>query len=178
MIGIHQNMELRLKLAFSLLILISPSVLSCSAPPGKPSISEAYESNENVYLAFAQSIDTKESKDKVGNKIILQSVIFRVLESWKGNYKVGQELTFQTTILDGSCGVGATNEPVWLEEEPVEGKPNSVPNHPRLSGIWVIYENSSAKHQLTFLGRTSPLELGGSEDLKALYQLQRNKSGH
>jgi len=152
--------------------------LSCSVPPGKPSVSEAFNSNENVYLAFAQSIKTQESKNKNGNKIITQTVIFRVLETWKGNYKVGQELTFQTTLFDGSCGVGATNDPGWLEQEPEVGSLNNEPNYPRLSGIWVIYENTTTQHQLNQLGRTSLLEYGGNEDLKMLYQLQQSKHSH
>lgn len=171
-------MKLDIRIALFALFCVPMCALSCSPIPGKPSVNEAYENSENVYLAFAQSIVTKESKDKSGHKIVTQVVIFRVLETWKGNYKVGQQLNFQTTLFDGSCGVGATNEPGWLEQESEDGNLNDHSRYPRLSGIWVIYEGNTTQHQLNHLGRTSPLEYGGSEDLKILYQLQKNKYSH
>ena len=174
--GVHQRMELKLKFVLYVLLSVPIPALSCNSAPGKPTISESYNSADNVYLAFAQSIETNTTRSQNGNRIIKQTVIFRVLETWKGNYKIGEELTFQTTLFDGSCGVGATNEPNWLEEEPKNGKSVQKANYPRISGVWLIYENGTSKHQLNNSGRTSPLEYGGAEDLQELYKLKQQKS--
>lgn len=147
-------------------------LFACSAPPA-PSVTEAFQESTSVYLATAESITNTPISKKT--KVEHQKVIFRVLEAWKGTKKVGDTVIFDTDIYRGGCGVSVNNTPPWLKNEspdPKTGKHESV----KMSGIWLIYEESDEQNSLTNIGRTAPFEYGGVDDLKELYSLSDAKS--
>ena len=73
---------------FSLLTTIN--VFACSQPP-PPNVKTAYHESEAVYLAVAKSIKVNpQHNDKFS--WVEQEVTFEVVQSWKGNFKVGEKL--------------------------------------------------------------------------------------
>jgi len=151
---------------FSLLITLN--VLACSQPP-PPNVKTAYRESEAVYLAVAKSIKVNpQHNDKFS--WVEQEVTFEVVQSWKGNFKVGEKLLFNTVVSSG-CGVSVDNYDHWLEEEP--SKEDSEPVYPKLSGVWLIYAYDAKRLKLEAIGRTKPLEGGGAQDFEELYRLAK-----
>ena len=151
---------------FSLLVTLD--AFACSQPP-PPDVRTAYRESEAVYLAVAKSIKVNpQHNDKFS--WVEQEVTFEVVQSWKGNFKVGEKLLFNTVVSSG-CGVSVDNYDHWLEEEP--SKEDSEPVYPKLSGVWLIYAYDAKHLKLEAVGRTKPLEGGGALDLEELYRLSK-----
>jgi hypothetical protein len=160
------------KYLISCLMLASMQVTysyACSTPP-LPSVQEAFQKSSDVYLAIAISV--KNSSQKSSQKIIEvdQEVVFKVLEVWKGSKKENDTIVFNTVVSRGGCGVSATNNPPWFEDELPDPKTGKI-TYVKMSGIWLIYENGNKQHSLTRSGRTAPFEHGGVNDMKELYEL-------
>jgi hypothetical protein len=162
-----------LQILFALLslILLNSTVFACSAPPPE-SVKIAFKQSKAVYLAMAKSIKVIPRNNEKFTWIE-QEVEFEVLESWKGDIKVGEKILFNTVVSSG-CGASVDNYDHWLELPAESGGESS---YPKLSGIWLIYSHDPKYRKLEPLGRTQPFEFGGARDMKDLYKLsQQNRS--
>lgn len=159
-------------LAIFFIFHINP-VYSCSRPPLTPTVEEAFNDAANVYLAFAESTVIKEGAPWPGTNIkpYKLDVNFVVLETWKGNRKIRENIKYTYTMSNGGCNVSPANNPPWFEAEPSKDSDPDKINYAQMSGVWLIYEAADGDRELQRNGRTAPLEYGGANDLQALYVL-------
>ena len=157
-------------IAAILSLLCSINAYCCSQTP-TPNVETAFQESKAVYLAVAKSIKLITQHNEKFTWVE-QEVIFEVLQTWKGNYKVGEKIKYNTVVSSG-CGVSVDNYDHWFQEEPFTEKLEPV--YPKLSGIWLIYSSEANERSLWATGRTKPLEFGGAEDLQKLYALASKK---
>lgn len=155
------------KIIAVIFFLLSSLNAFCCSQPSLPNVEAAFRESTAVYLAMAKSVKLiPRQHDK--SAWMEQEVIFEILQTWKGNYKVGEKIKFNTVVSSG-CGVSVDNYDHWFEEEPLKEKPEPI--YPKFSGVWLIYSSEVNERSLWNAGRTKPLEFGGAEDLQTLYML-------
>ena len=76
------------------LSLISAQLFACSAVP-PDSVEVSFNQSKAVYLAIAKSVQ-ETTKHNVKFSWTEQEVVFEVLQVWKGNYKVGEKIRYNT----------------------------------------------------------------------------------
>ena len=162
-------------ISFMLLIVFNFCIpaLACSTDADS-SVKESFSNAKAVYLVLATS-NSESRKSNDTQSWVEEEVIFEVLQTWKGKYKVGEKIKYNTVTSSG-CGISIENQKYWKERQEYEQKYQASTN--KLSGVWLIYAYEANETSLWPLGRTRPLEYGGYADLKELYRLSEKSFRH
>ena len=152
----------------ALLFLILTATLgsravACSCAPPQGAEVSVRAANAVVLAEVVSSEQHRNATDT-----IVENVVFRVIETFKGTPAPGSLLRTQSTLGPaGPCGISVKNSPVWLESTE-EGK--QVPT--QLGGRWVIYVPDRQPFELSMCGPSVPVEAGGSGVLRELRALK------
>jgi len=131
------------------------SAIACNGPP-PPSAIDALKAANLVIVADLISTEQHPSPGDISGRVITEDATFKILEVFKGTYRVGDVIHIVSTIGPGPCGMSAKNSPTVIEGVSV------------LSGRWLIYGYGSEPYELNMMTRTKPMEFGGDTDANEL----------
>jgi hypothetical protein len=141
-----------LSLAFS---FANANACSCPAPED---IEEQMRDSTLVLAAKPISLSTEKSTIKRSERdfpVEIQTVVWRVVKSWKGKFKAGDEFRTRTTHANGQCGLSVSpNKALILYFANAE--PTSISQCERSAVYWHF---GSEQRRLT---RSSKEQPGGT----------------
>jgi len=139
------------------------SAIACNGPP-PPSAIDALKAANLVIVADLISTEQHPSPGDISGRVITEDATFKILEVFKGTYRVGDVIHIVSTIGPGPCGMSAKNSPAAIESV---GKDHKT-DVPVLSGRWLIYGYGSEPYELNMMTRTKPMEFGGDTETNEL----------
>jgi hypothetical protein len=116
------------------------------------------------------------SPDKEYPDMIHEDAQFVIIEVLKGPLFLGQPVLVQQNVSGGTCGRSSQNDPVWIEDlvKPETEHEEGVMEPTVLSKDWLIYSDGPGPYMLHQCSRTTPLNIGGEEDLKILREFVKH----
>ena len=146
---------------------------SCALYKGTPleQVEQALYDADAVFVAkLRHSVVNPDPEDPL---TLVEDAMFVVVEVIKGHLLLAQPIRIHQMVSAGTCGMSSTNDPPHVMEViQTTGNPDDSVEMPvAYSREWLIYAHGAEPWVLSMCGRSSPMNLGGEEDLRILREL-------
>ena len=110
------------RIALMLVLTIAPlGAIACSysGPPGKPNPKRIFSESSNLVIAYPIGISNipRAANDPMYQGTFRQTILWKVVVTWKGKYQPGAQFTTRTKLTRAMCTPGAglyTDKPLIL----------------------------------------------------------------
>ena len=161
-------------MALSLIALATRAdACSCALYKGTPleQVEHALYEADAVFVAkLRHSVVNPDPEEP---RTLVEDAMFVVVEVIKGDLLLAQPIRIHQMVSAGACGMSSTNDPPHVMELiQTTGNPDdSVEMPATYSREWLIYAHGAEPWVLSMCSRSSPMNLGGEEDLGILREL-------
>ena len=173
-------MTRRFKVAIALWTVLSmvafvsrADACSCALYKGTPLEQVEQALNEADAVVVARLRHSVVNPDPEEPLTLVEDAMFVVVEVIKGHLLLAQPIRIHQMVSAGTCGMSSMNDPPHVMEIiQTTGNPDDSVEMPvTYSREWLIYAHGAEPWVLSMCGRSTPMNLGGKEELEMLREL-------